>query len=72
MPDIAMCATENCPLAKDCYRSPESKTMPWERQSWIKFEFHAYNGKTYCAAFCPVRPSKDRDNLCTHLPGEKS
>lgn len=39
MPDYAMCANETCPLARRCFRSPESGTVPSEfRQSWSKFE----------------------------------
>lgn len=36
MPDISMCDNKQCPLAKDCYRSPKSGTKPnGDRQSWL-------------------------------------
>jgi len=39
MPDITMCANEDCSLAKSCYRSPLSGTKPSEgRQPWDVFE----------------------------------
>ena len=37
MPDITMCADENCPLSISCYRSKQSGTRPHERQSWDHF-----------------------------------
>lgn len=39
MPDISMCASKNCPVAKRCYRSADSGTKPDEfLQSWMCFE----------------------------------
>lgn len=35
MPDIAMCASERCPISDSCYRSPRSGTVSSEgRQAW--------------------------------------
>ena len=66
MPDISMCATKNCPLAKDCYRSTESGTEPCERQSWVEFEFFIDATGAHCSDFYPIYilKSRDTDSLC--------
>lgn len=38
MPDITMCANDDCPLSEGCYRNPFSGTNPNPlRQSWSRF-----------------------------------
>lgn len=67
MPDISMCATETCPLASQCYRSPSSGTIPTEyRQSWQEFlpSFVVVGGAkvAFCGDFWPV-PSPANVNV---------
>ena len=41
MPDISMCASEDCPLAVNCYRSEKSGTKPSEFwQAYADFKWH--------------------------------
>lgn len=40
MPDITMCAASGCPLARTCYRSPDSGKQPNDKcQSWSLFRW---------------------------------
>lgn len=50
MPDITMCASNDCPLRKSCYRNMESGTKPGRRQS---FFFHNPNTEDVCDYFWP-------------------
>ena len=41
MPDIAMCASTDCPLRLNCYRHAASGTVPTpERQSYVDWRWH--------------------------------
>lgn len=51
MPDIAMCWTP-CPRSADCRRSPDSGTVPSERQSWT-----AGTPSDDCPIYLPVKDS---------------
>ena len=53
MPDIAMCANPNCPLAVDCYRSTKSGTKPSEfRQAYSPFQWEENEvGVPHCKDF---------------------
>lgn len=60
MPDISMCVTKNCPLAKDCYRSMESGTKPSEWQSWMSFTWGLdAKRRPACAHYLPTRRRTD-------------
>ena len=67
MPDISMCASTDCPLAKTCRRSEASGTVPSERQSWMAFDWReAMQAKRgICAHYWEVRGGFDM------LPGAK-
>lgn len=53
MPDISMCAREDCPLKKDCYRNAASGTVPNEHwQAWTTFGGDDPAG---CEDYWPVR-----------------
>lgn len=54
MPDITMCATEDCPLAEKCYRSPLSGTTVSEHQSFSNFTFSEGPDGVECENFWPV------------------
>lgn len=47
MPDISMCASQDCPLRFTCYRNEASGTVPSERQSWAGFEWDSMDGCRY-------------------------
>lgn len=54
MPDITMCATEGCPLAGGCYRSPESGITISEMQSFDNFLFHEGEDGVECENYWPI------------------
>jgi hypothetical protein len=56
MPDITMCASSDCPLAGNCYRSRESGTVPTERrQAWSVFGWVTdARGAPCCQHYWPV------------------
>ena len=57
MPDISMCATANCPIKHECYRSEASGTKPSEwRQSWSAFSWRQIedDGEVLCDNFWPT------------------
>lgn len=63
MPDIAMCASETCPVRGVCYRNPASGTKPNEgRQSWALFGTRETEGRSCggyvlnVAALSPTTP----------------
>jgi len=57
MPDITMCASDGCPLAHHCYRSPQSGTQSSEwRQAWGYFEWTVGVQGAYCAHYEPTHP----------------
>jgi hypothetical protein len=56
MPDISMCASSRCPVARRCYRSPESGSTPDELQSWMGFE---PDRGTECRGFWPISEPDD-------------
>ena len=58
MPDISMCADDECPSRAKCYRSKASGTKPDEyRQAFADFEREPDDER--CADFWPVaRPKK--------------
>jgi hypothetical protein len=50
-----MCGSTDCPKRKDCYRNPESGTVPHPtRQSWALFNWRG------CDSFIPVTKEKSR------------
>jgi hypothetical protein len=54
MPNISMCAT-GCPIAAECYRSPQSGTQGSHWQSWSAFHFSTTDeGDVVCEHFMPV------------------
>lgn len=55
MPDISMCDNETCPLAKGCYRNPDSGTKPNQyRQAWMQFRWTDKDGRAYCGDYWPT------------------
>ena len=58
MPDISMCAAENCPVAEQCYRNAASGTVPDDMQSYMRFEPEL--GEK-CCGFWPVKPERQGD-----------
>jgi len=49
MPDISMCANNDCPVRRSCYRFMATPSM---RQSWAGFEPDRETGR--CEAFIPI------------------
>jgi hypothetical protein len=55
MPDISMCPTTQCPLAKTCKRSPESGTKPDKYgQTWVFYQPTVEGDTVKCEAYWPV------------------
>ena len=57
MPDMTMCANEDCPLRKKCYRHADSGTKPTEHwQFYSAFQFVLReDGEARCPDFWLVR-----------------
>lgn len=51
MPDISMCATEDCPLSDKCYRK---QAKPDEYQSYSKFEWIITHTGPDCGYFWEI------------------
>jgi len=49
MPDISMCANNDCPVRRSCYRFMAKPSM---RQSWAAFEPDPETGR--CKSFMPI------------------
>ena len=45
MPDITMCASENCLEREECYRA---QAKPSELQSWNNFEYTCNEESGFC------------------------
>lgn len=45
MPDITMCASENCPEREECYRT---QAKPSKLQSWSNFEYTCNEESGFC------------------------
>ena len=60
MPDISMCASVTCPLAKTCYRNGQSGTKPSEfRQAY--FLGLTEEGED-CSYYWPTKGETDGDD----------
>ena len=57
MPGLTMCASQECPTAKDCYRHPDSGTKPSDRQSWAYFGAHG------CEYYVPAKWEPDQNPI---------
>lgn len=59
MPDISMCADDDCPSRAECYRHKASGTVPSE--PWQTFmDWKRKPDDARCAAFWPVLHTKPR------------
>jgi hypothetical protein len=57
MPDISMCADDECPSRAECYRHKESGTKP--HVPWQAFtDFQRQHDRDQCPFFCPVLHTK--------------
>jgi hypothetical protein len=53
MPDISMCADDECPARRKCYRHKASGTVPCEyRQAFADFQRHPEDER--CSEFWPT------------------
>jgi len=53
MPDISMCADDECPSRAECYRSKASGTVPSEHQQAFT-DFQRPPANQQCSQFWPV------------------
>jgi hypothetical protein len=57
MPDISMCADDECPSRTMCYRSKASGTVPSEHQQAFT-DFQRQHDRDQCPFFWPVLHTK--------------
>lgn len=56
MPDMTLCANEDCPLKEGCYRYMALDTDPWQ-----SYYYGPYNSKTgKCEDYIPMEKEKKK------------